>query len=180
MASIFDKQDYAAMTLLDAIMSGYNSPSGWLFDELRGAGLVYAVDAAQVTGPVPGYFIIVAQTRPSKVDEVVSRIEKNVERARAGRIGEGEFRAAAQMVMALHAQENTTMGEQARQAAVDELYGLGYDYSKTFDARIRAVKFEDVAAAARKYLGNHVLVTASPNSDKGSNENKLSNLGGTP
>jgi len=42
------------------------------------------------------------------------------------------------------------------------LYGRGYDYGKTFDARIRAVKLEDVAAAARKYLGKHVLVTASP------------------
>ena len=85
-----------------------------------------------------------------------------MERAKAGRIGEDEFRTAVQMVIALHAQENTTMAEQARQAAVDELYGLGYDYRKTFDARIHAVKLEDVAAAARKYLGNHVLVTASP------------------
>ena len=33
--SILDKQDEAAMTLLDAIMSGYNYPSGWLFNEWR-------------------------------------------------------------------------------------------------------------------------------------------------
>ncbi|MCE5266639.1 MAG: insulinase family protein [Planctomycetaceae bacterium] len=161
-ASIFDKKDYAAMTLLDAIISGYNSPSGWLFEELRGAGLVYAVDAAQMTGPVPGYFIVVAQTQPSKIDEVVSRIEKNIDRAKAGKITKDEFHTAAQMVVALHAQEDTTMAEQARQAAVDELYGLGYDYRKTFDARIQAVSLDDVVAAARKYLGNHVLVTGSP------------------
>ena len=50
---------------------------------------------------------------------------------------------------ALHAQENTTIAEQAQQAALDELYGLGYDYHKAFDARIQAVKLEDVVAAAR-------------------------------
>ncbi|MEN6457524.1 MAG: pitrilysin family protein [Thermoguttaceae bacterium] len=161
-ASIFDKNDYAAMTLLDAIMSGYNSPSGWLFEELRGAGLVYAVDAAQMTGPVPGYFVIVAQTRPAKVNEVVTRIEKNVERAKAGKITKDEFRTAVAMILAMHAQENTTLADQAREAAVDELYGLGYDYRKSFDARMRAIRLEDVVAAAQKYLGNHILVTGAP------------------
>ncbi|MEN6449859.1 MAG: pitrilysin family protein [Thermoguttaceae bacterium] len=166
-ASIFQKEDYAAMTLLDAVMSGYSSPSGWLFEELRGEGLVYAVDAAQMTGPVPGYFIIVAQTRPNKVDEVVSRIEKNVERAKTGKITPDEFRTAVDMVISLHAQQDTTMAAQARQSAVDELYGLGYDYRKTFDARIRAVTLDDVTAAAKKYLGRpHLLVTASPDAAK--------------
>ncbi len=161
-ASIFEKEDYAAMTLLDAIVSGYTYPGGWLHNELRGEGLVYFVHAFQTTGPAPGYFEILAQTRPDKVDEVVARIERNVERAKAGRIDEDEFRTAVQMVIALHAQENTTIAEQAQQAAIDELYGLGYDYHKTFDSRIRAVKLKDVVEAAQKYLGNHVLVTSSP------------------
>jgi zinc protease len=161
-ASIFDKADYAAMTLLDTIMSGYSYPGGWLHHELRGEGLVYYVHAMQGTGPAPGYFDIIAQTRPDKVDEVVGRIEKNVARAKEGRISEEEFRRAVQTVVALHAQEGTSIAEQAREAAVDELYGLGYDYRKTFDSRIEAVKLQDVIAAARKYLGNHVLVTSSP------------------
>jgi predicted Zn-dependent peptidase len=48
------------------------------------------------------------------------------------------------------------------QAALDDLYGLGYDYHRGFDARIKAVTLKDVTAAARKYFGNHVLVTSSP------------------
>jgi len=67
-----------------------------------------------------------------------------------------------EMVIALHAQENTTIGEQAQQAALDELYGLGYDYHRTFDERIQAVKLEDVVRVAGKCLRNYVLVTASP------------------
>jgi zinc protease len=160
--SIFDKKDEAAMTVLNTVMAGYGYPSGWLHHELRGEGLVYSVQAMQSTGPAPGYFDIVAQTRPDKVKEVVERIEKNVNRAKEGRISEDEFRTAVQTIVALHAQEGTSIAEQAREAAVDELYGLGYDYRKTFDSRIEAVKLGDVIAAARKYLGNHVLVTTSP------------------
>jgi zinc protease len=164
-ASIFDKKEYADMTVLGAVMAGYQYPGGWLHKELRGAGLVYYVHAFPMTGPVPGYFTVLAQTRPDKVGEVVSRIEANVARAKEGRISEDEFRIAVKRVIALHAQEGTAISEQAQEAAIDELYGLGYDYRKTFDARLEAVKLEDVVAAARRYFGNHVLVTSSPEDD---------------
>jgi zinc protease len=133
---------------------------------LRGEGLVYFVHAMPLTGPVPGFFEIIAQTRPDKLDEVIGRIEKNVQRAKDGRIDEDEFQTAVQRVIALHAQENTTIGEQAMQAALDELYGLGYDYHKSFDARIKAVTRKDAIAVAKKYFGNHVLVTSSPEKRK--------------
>ena len=143
-------------------MSGYSFPGGWLHNELRGQGLVYFVHAFQITGPAPGYFAVLAQTKPEKVAEVVGRIEKNIARARSGDIPPDEFRTAIEMVTALHAQENTTIAEQARQAATDDLYGLGYDYDKSFDARIEAVKLEDVVRVAKKYFTNRVEVTASP------------------
>ena len=160
--SIRDADDHAALTVLDAITSGYSYPGGWLHNELRGAGLVYFVHAFQVTGPAPGYFAILAQTQPEKIAEVVSRIEKNLEKAKAGKIDPEEFDRAKQMVTALHAQENTTIVEQARHAALDELYGLGYDYDAGFDARIQTVTLEDVVRVAKKYLNHRVLVTTSP------------------
>ena len=49
------------------------------------------------------------------------------------------------------------------------LYGLGYDYDKTFDARIEAVKLDDVVRVARKYLGNYILTTMSPEEVKEKN-----------
>jgi len=160
--SIFQKEDYAAMTVLDAITSGYSYPGGWLHTELRGEGLVYFVHAFQISGPAPGYFAVLSQTQPDKIKEVVGRIRKNLERAKAGEISDEEFLTARKMVIALHAQENTTISGQAQQAALDELYGLGYDYDKTFDARINAVTRDDVVRVAQKYLNNHVLVTTSP------------------
>jgi zinc protease len=160
--SIFQKEDYAALAVLDAITSGYSYPGGWLHNELRGAGLVYFVHAYPMSGPAPGFFVTLAQTQPDKVDEVVRRILKNVERAKEGKIPVEEFKVAQQMIVALHAEENTTIAEQARLAALDELYGLGYDYDRQFDQRIEAVKLDDVIGVARKYLNDYLQVTTSP------------------
>lgn len=160
--SVLDTKDHAALILLDAIVSGYKYPGGWLHRELRGAGLVYYVHAFQIAGPAPGYLAVLAQTQPDRIDEVVSRIRRNLERAKSGDITAEEFETAKQMVIALHAQENTTLAQQAQQAASDELYGLGYDYDKSFDARIGAVTREAVIEVARKYLDTWILATTSP------------------
>jgi len=85
-----------------------------------------------------------------------------VERAKQGRIDEDDFRASQRMVVALYAQQYTTVGAQAARAALDELYGLGFDYHETFDARIEAVRLDAVVEAARKYFKDYVLVTSSP------------------
>lgn len=160
--SIFESKDHAAMVVLDTILSGYSYPGGWLHNELRGEGLVYFVHAFEMTGPVPGYFAVLSQTRPDKIDEVVSRIQRNLARAKEGKIPPDEFRTAVEQIVALHAQENTAIASQARQAALDELYGLGFQYDKTFDSRIEAVTLDDVVRVARKYLNHSVLVTSSP------------------
>ena len=160
--SIFDKKDHAAMTVLDTILSGYAYPSGWLHNELRGAGLVYFVHAIELTGPAPGYLAVLSQTRPDKIDDVVGRIERNIAKAKDGKIPADDLRTAIEQIVALHAQENTTIAEQARQASLDELYGLGYDYEKGFNARIEAVTLDDVIRVAQKYLTKSILVTSSP------------------
>lgn len=162
-ASYLDTDRYAALTVLDAIMSGYNYPGGWLHNELRGAGLVYMVHAFQMTGPAPGYFVIVAQTDPARLEEVVRRIWRNIDRAKSGEITEEEVATAKQMIVNLRAQEKTTLAAQAAQAALDELFGLGHDYDRTFDSRIEAVTREAVIEVARQVFSqNYVLVTTSP------------------
>ncbi len=163
--SVRQKEDHAAMTVLDAIMSGYSYPGGWLHNELRGEGLVYYVHAFELSGPAPGYFVVLSQTDPAKVKEVVKRIEANIARAKAGKITPEEFGIALDMIVSLHAQEKTTAAAQAQQAALDELYGLGYNYDKAFEERIRAVRLEDVVRVANKYLNHFVLVTTSPEKD---------------
>jgi len=160
--SIREEEDYTAMMILDTIMSGYDYPGGWLHDELRGEGLVYGVHALQLTGPAPGFFIVIAQTRPDAEKEVVSRILKNIDKAKRGEIDEEEFLRAKELVIAYHAQKNTTVEEQAQQAVLDELYGLGFDYDKGFENRVQSISLDDVKQVAQKYFDNYVLATVSP------------------
>jgi len=160
--SLFEEKEYAALTVLDAIVSGYSYPGGWLHEDLRGAGLVYMVHAFLMSGPAPGYFVVLAQTAPEKIPEVLRRIRAHLDRARRGDIPEEEFQRAVQMIISLHAQENTTPAEQAQQAAVYELFGLGYEYETQFEQRIRSVRREDVAAVAQKVLQQFVQITTSP------------------
>ena len=108
---IHDQADHSAMIVLRAILNGYSTPGGWLHNELRGEGLVYYVQSTELTGPVPGYFVVTSQTRPDKLDEVVQRIRRNLDRAKDGKIPEDEFRTAIDQIVALHAQENVTIGD---------------------------------------------------------------------
>jgi len=160
--SISNQKDHAALTVLNAVMSGYDYPGGWLHKELRGEGLVYAVHAQLLTGPAPGFFIIYAETSPEKLPEVIRRIDDNIERAKRGEITPEEFRRTKEMIIAMHAQKNTTIGERSLQAGLDEIYGLGFNNDQTFPARINAVTLEEVSAAAKRFFTKRVLVTTSP------------------
>jgi zinc protease len=57
--------------------------------------------------------------------------------------------------------KNTTPAERAFQASIDELYGLGYDYDKTYPDRIGKVKTADVVAVVKKYFDHAMVVTTS-------------------
>ena len=60
---------------------------------------------------------------------------------------------------------NETPAAQASQAALDELYGLGYDYHQHFAERINAVKLPDVPAVARGLLRDCVITVSTPKPD---------------
>jgi predicted Zn-dependent peptidase len=157
-----NEKELMAVRLLNAVVGGYGYPGGWLHEELRGEGLVYAVHCVTRSGVVPGYIIFIAQTSPDKVDEVVGRLFKNIEKAKAGQITPEELNIAKQKLCSLHAQSDTTIGEQATQQGLNVLYGLGIDFDRTYDDRVNATTLEDVIAAARKFLGgNYVQVTTS-------------------
>ena len=133
--SIFEQKDHAAMVVLKTILSGYGYPGGWLHNELRGEGLVYFVAGHRDDRAGAGLF------RGPLADPARQAGRGGRPHPREHGPGQGgpafpadEFRAAIRQIVAMHAQENTTIAEQAQQAALDELYGLGYDYDKSFDA----------------------------------------------
>lgn len=160
---ISDEKEYAAITVLQAVLGGYGTPGGRLFEELRAEGLVYWLKVDQMTGPVPGYFYAAFQTAPDQINEIFDRIEKGVERIKGGDLPEDELTRVKERITAFHLLEMETIGSQAHQAALDDLYGFGYWYDADFAKRIDAVTRDDVIAAAQKYFSQPAKVSVSGN-----------------
>ncbi len=157
-----DQVTLAKIDVLDSILTGGSGAGGRLFNELRGEGLVYYVFGINLTGQAPGYFVFMAQTRPETSDEVLQRIQANVRRIAEEGIAPEDFELAKQKLIAAQAQRNVTPTSQAFQAAVDELYGLGYDHHKTYEARISQVTIEDVRNLVKEYFQNAIIATSAP------------------
>lgn len=163
--SVLDEKTRSALDVLNGILTGGGGSGGRLFDELRGERLVYYIFGFEITGRAPGYFLFLAQTRPETVKEVLERIDANV--AKIGREGvpAAELESTKQKLIASHAMQNTTPATQAFQAAVDELYGLGYDYDKHYAARISRVTSDDLKSLIARYFQHAIVVTSSRDAD---------------
>jgi len=165
--SIFDERQRSALEMFEGVLTGGNGAGGRLHDELRGERLVYYVFGQPLNGFAPGYFIFLAQTRPDTLKEVIERIEKNLKQVRDEGIPEEEFEKTRQMLLAGNALRDTTAGQQAQQAALDELYGLGHDYSKKYETRLKKVTREEVQALAKEFFVHGIRATSSPDSESG-------------
>ena len=161
---IYNVRDRFALEVLDAVVSGYQMPSGWLHEELRGAGLVYEVHAYALAGLLPGYFSAYAVCQPEKVPEVVRVIESAMERAAGERFGEKELSAARATIITAKELGRETVDGWAFESALDEVLGLGHGFAREEIERIRQVRPRDVQRVAREYLKAPVIcvVTSDP------------------
>jgi len=157
-----DLEDRYAMEVLDAVVSGINYPGGWLHETLRGNELVYVIHAFNWIGIDPGYFAIYAATTPDQVDRAVELILLQMERIKSEDIADEEFERAKGICITMEKLSHESNDAQALRSALDELYGLGYDFYTEHEERIRAITEEDVRRVAGKYLRNYVLAITQP------------------
>ena len=151
------------MMVLDTLISGYDLPRGPLHSRLRGAQLVYVVHASNWPGVLPGTFFIYANTQPDKVEEVVSIIRQTVRETLGRQWTQGEIDEAINIILTSETLGNQAMADLATQAALDELFGFGYDYHRGLEDRLRAVAPADLHRVANKYLaGPAVEVVTTP------------------
>jgi zinc protease len=153
--------DRLPLDVLDTIISGYRMPGGWLHNELRGKRLVYVVHAYNWTGLAPGAFTTYAACEPDKAPQVVEIIRKNLDKAATYKPTRQEIEEAVNTIITADILGNQEMKDLATSAALNELYGLGFDFLRRLDAEYRKVTPEDVERVARKYFGKgySVLVT---------------------
>ncbi len=150
--------DYARLQVLSTVMSDF--PAGWLEQELRGRGpgLAYAVGAYVQTGLVPGYFGILFNTQTPVVNEAVARSMGVVERAKAGDISDADLQRAKAKVLTEEFFGRQGNARRAAELALDELYDVDDPAGEKFLEEVESMDAETVAAVAKKYLRNPVVV----------------------
>lgn len=153
--------DRFPVTVMSSILG--SSFSGRLFTQVRDQfGGAYTVGGSFVPALDGGYIYFYALTREEIVEEVKEKIFGIIEDLAAEGPTEEELadiKSYMKGTFRMGIQTNQSLGFVS---ALDELYGLGYDYYQRQEERIDAVTAEDVRDAARKYLDKNraaVVVT---------------------
>jgi zinc protease len=124
-------------------------------------GLAYYVGAQNFTGLLPGYVAFYAGTMPEKAELVEKELLQEAEVLCVEGLSEPELNRAKAKVIGQKKIARQDLGAYALSNALDELYGLGYNYSETEDKLYESVTLEAVKSAARKYLRSNACVIAT-------------------
>ncbi len=155
-------QDRFPMTLMNVIVAG--GQGNWIHDALRGReeGLVYSAYGSFWPGLGAGTWYVKAQCAPEKADRVLSIIQENLEKVREEGVGEEALQNAKRACVVGELLYKQTLSGQAQWSALSELYGMGYDFPKTYLEKIERVTAEDVQRVARTYLKNPMILKLVP------------------
>jgi zinc protease len=154
--------DRYALELIDEASSDLGSR---FFIRIREQmGLAYYVGASQMQGLVPGLFAFYLGTNPQKIDPVKTALLDEIHKlANEGLTPEELARAKKKLIgqQEIANQSNDTFGFHC---ALDELYGLGFDYYKRLQHDVNAITLDDIKRVAAKYFRDqpYVLVTVRP------------------
>ncbi|HEY1628249.1 MAG TPA: hypothetical protein VGF52_00225, partial [Tepidisphaeraceae bacterium] len=72
------------------------------------------------------------------------------------------FARSKELMTTSDALDHETPAAQATQAALDELYGLGYDYHDQFAPKVNGVSLSDVRSIAQRRLTRCVITVSTP------------------
>lgn len=157
-----DNPDRYALELLKEACSDLGSR---LFVRIREKlGLAYFVGAQHVPGLVPGFFAFYVGTAPDKARQVEEELIQETELLRTEPFPQDELDRAKAKIIGHKKIADQDIGHQAMSCALDELYGLGFDYFEKEPERYQAVTAERVLDAAQRYLvpDRMVIVEAGP------------------
>ncbi len=158
--------DSYPLHVMTEILSGQG---GRLFINLRDKrSLAYSITAFSREGADPGLFAAYIGCAPPKKDEAVAGIFQELAAIRTDRVTEEELKRAKSSLIGGYEIGLQQVSSQAADMANNELYGLGYDFSKVYPEKIQAVTADDVLRVARKYLtlDAYTISIVGPNAGK--------------
>lgn len=147
--SIYSNDRYA-IELLTQVFSGQ---AGRLYESIREKkGLSYSIGALNLIGREPGSFMFYIATNPRNKDNAVKFLFNEVSKIKKEGISDEELNRVKKYFIT-QVQENweSTSGL-SLEVALDELYGLGWDYYKKYLEDIEKVTTGDIKTLANKYF----------------------------
>ncbi len=168
--TVIGGKDWYDFAMAKTLTGGYTYPTGYLFETLRGKGLVYVVESQNSAGrdpSLPGTFLVFAGCDPAKVNEVVDLCLENIARLQGSEndINTTWYGRAKELITVADAMDHETPAAQASSAALDELYGLGYDWHAGFADKIKTVGLLAVQSLARSKLRECIVTISTPAPD---------------
>ena len=159
-----DDPERPVLDVLTEVLSGGGSLSGRMFDSLRGGDkdLVYTVSTFPFYGLKAGFFGVLTQTTMANLPEVQRIIEQNLERLKDQLVSESELERAKEALLTGFKFDRETIESRAEDAALNEVLGLGLNYSRDYPARIRAVSAQQVRELARGLFTNTLVANTLP------------------
>jgi len=156
-ADMFSADRYA-LELIDEASSDIGSR---FFVRIREEmGLAYFVGASQMQGLVPGLFLFYLGTDPQKIEPVKAALLDEIGKLATEGLSDVELARAKKKLIGQQQISNQSNDSFGYMAALDELYGLGFEHYKALERDVEAVTVEDVRRVAAKYFLNQPYVLA--------------------
>lgn len=145
--------DHPARYPLELLQEACSDLGSRLFLRIREKlGLAYFVGAQNFPGLGAGYFAFYAGTEPEKLEIVETEMLEEVILLQKSGLTPEELRRAKAKVIGQKKIARQDLGGLAMAHALDELYGLGFDYSDKEDVLYERVTAEEIIAAANEFL----------------------------
>lgn len=155
-------EEYLALLIFKTILTGRYDKNGLLHRRIIDKNLAYTIVSVQQETPVPGYFFIYFETIPERLSAGLAAIEQEVRRICEIGISEEDFELAKQELTASLYRKNKTLEEQARQAALDDMYFNNYERFQHLEGKIRNIRLEYMMEVIRRNMARKgVIITTS-------------------
>jgi zinc protease len=154
--------DRRALELIDEASSDIGSR---FFIRIREQmGLAYFVGAGQMQGLVPGLFTFYLGTDPQKIEPVKAALFEEIKKLASEGLSNEELARAKKKLIGQQQIANQSNASLGYQSALDELYGLGFNYYKSLEREVEGVTADDIKRVATKYFRDqpYVLATVRP------------------
>src|SRR6184192_4436626 len=127
-------------------------------------GLAYYVGANQMEGLVPGLFAFYLGTDPQKIEPVKIALLDEIHKLATDGLTNEELARAKKKLIGQQEIANQSNDSFGYQSALDELYGLVFNYYKSLQRNVDAVTLDDIKRVSAKYFRDqpYVLATVRP------------------